>query len=77
MDDLSKLLWIPEHKAGRAALWLGCVACFELSASVYAGKGASQAVHLPADGVSYKTVHHLLGQFYDGRLPKQFNSSIK
>jgi hypothetical protein len=65
------------HKAGRAALWLSCAACFELSASVYAGKGASQAVHLPADGVSYKTVHHLLGHFYDGRLPKQFKSSIK
>jgi hypothetical protein len=48
MDDLSKLLWIPEHKAGRAALWLSCVACFELSACVYADNGASQAVRLSA-----------------------------
>ena len=44
MDDLSKLLWIPEHKAGRVALWLSCVACFELSACVYADNGASLTV---------------------------------
>ena len=77
MDDSSKLMCTPEHKAGRVALWLSCVACFELSASVYAGNGASQAVHLPADGVSYKTVHHLLGHFHDGRLPKQFKKFHK
>jgi hypothetical protein len=67
MDDSSKLMCTPEHKAGKAALWLSCVASFELSASVYADNGASQAVHLPADGMSYKTVHHLLGHFHDGR----------
>ena len=64
-------------QSGQNSPWLGCVACLELSASVYADNGASQAVHLPADGVSYKTVHHLLGHFHDGRLPKQFKSSIK
>jgi hypothetical protein len=77
MDESSKLLCTPEHKAGRAALWLSCVASFELSASVYADNGASKAVHLPADGISYKTVHHLLGHFRDGRWPKQFKNSIK
>lgn len=29
-----------QHKAGRAAFWLSCVACFELSAGVYADNGA-------------------------------------
>ena len=43
-DDSSKLMCTPEHKAGRAALWLSCVACFVLSASVYADNGASQPV---------------------------------
>ena len=32
-----------------------------------AGNGASQAVHLPADGVSYKTVQQFFGDFVDGR----------
>ena len=44
MDDSSKLMCTPEHKAGKAALWLSCVACFELSASVYADNGASLTV---------------------------------
>ena len=43
-DDSSKLMCTPEHKAGRAALWLSCVACFELSACVYADNGASLTV---------------------------------
>ena len=29
-----------QHKAGDAAHWLSCVACFELSAIVYADNGA-------------------------------------
>ena len=29
-----------QHKAGRAAHWLSCVACFELSAIVYADNDA-------------------------------------
>ena len=40
MDESSKLLCTLEHKAGRAALWLSCVACFELSAIVYADNDA-------------------------------------
>ena len=35
-----------QHKAGRAALWLSCVACFELSASVYADNGAAYNILL-------------------------------
>ena len=31
----------------------------------------------PSYGISYKTVHHLLGHFRDGRWPKQFKNSIK
>ena len=44
MDDSSKLMCTLDHKAGRAALWLSCVACFELSACVYADNGASLTV---------------------------------
>ena len=29
-----------------------------------------------ADGISYKTVHHLLGHFYDGRWAKQWKDAI-
>jgi hypothetical protein len=45
--------------------------------SAICGASVDKSAFLLTDGISYKTVHHLLSHFYDGRWPKQFKSSIK
>jgi hypothetical protein len=42
--------------------------------SAICGASVDKSAFLLTDGISYKTVHHLLDHFHDGRWPKQFKT---